>query len=329
MKRLFAAIAFVASLTHQARADGIAPLLLVVNKQESTVAFVDTTTFQTLARVPVGRHPHEIAVAPDGGTAYVANYGAGDSVSVIDVARRREARRIVLGAYRDPHGIAVGDDGRLYVTCEESRAVVVIDPDAGRVLRAVTTDQDTTHMLALAPRAPKLFTANLGGATATAIDLRAGKVLAQVPTGAGCEGIDVTPDGREVWTTNKAADTVTVIDAATDRVVATLPCGRRPIRVKFTPDGRRALVACARSDAVAVFDVARRAETHRIATGAAPIGMVIDPGGARAYAANSDADAISVLDLTALKEVARIPTGRDPDGLALVRTAPARPAKPD
>lgn len=324
MKRFILFIVFLTSSTEATYADGLAPLLLVVNKQENTVAFVDTTTLKTIARAQTGHHPHEIAIAPDGKTAFVANYGAGDSVSVIDVPKREEVRKIALGSYRDPHGIQVGPDGRLYVTCEESRAVVVLDPSTGKVLQAVTTGQDTTHMLALVPGGKKLYTANLGSASATAIDLKAGKAVAQIPTGDGCEGVDVTPDGREVWTTNKAADTITVIDTAADKVLATLPCGRRPIRVKFTPDGRRALVACARSDAVAVFDVSRRVETHRIPTGAAPIGIVIDPSGSRAYVANTDANAISVIDLDSLKVVGTIPTGREPDGMALVTAPPSK-----
>ncbi|MDR3634701.1 MAG: beta-propeller fold lactonase family protein [Isosphaeraceae bacterium] len=328
MKRVLLSIAFVSSLLHHTYAGELAPLLLVVNKNENTVAFVDAPTLKTIGLARTGHHPHEIAVAPDGGTAFIANYGAGDSLSVIDIPKREEVRRIALGAYRDPHGIQVGQDGRLYVTCEASRAVVVLDPSTGKVLLSIATGQDTTHMLVLTPGGTKLYTANLGSASATAIDLKAGKVVAQVPTGAGCEGIDVTPDGREVWTTNKAADTITVIDVATDRVLATLPCSRRPIRVKFTPDGHRALIACARSDAVAVFDVAQRVETRRIATGAAPIGMVIDPLGSRAYVANTDANEISVIDLNTLKVVGTIPTGREPDGLALVGTAlPKRPKR--
>ncbi len=318
MNRLIATIALLGLLESTLQAQELAPLLLVVNKQDNNVSFVDTTTLQTITKTETGHHPHEIAVAPDGRTAFVANYGAGDSISVIDLATRKEARRIPLGSYRDPHGIQVGHDGKLFVTCEASQAVVVLEPENGTVLKSIATGQDTTHMLSLLPGGERLYTANLGSATASAIDVKAGKVVAQVPTGAGCEGIDVSPDGTQVWTTNKEAGTVTIIDTTSNRVAATLTCGVRPIRVKFTPDGRRALVSCVRSDAVAIFDVASRRETHRIRTAAGPIGLVIDPSGHRAYVANTDANQVSVLDLDTLTITATIPTGREPDGLALV-----------
>jgi YVTN family beta-propeller protein len=106
-----------------------ASLLLIGNKSDDTLSFIDPETLQVLGTVPTGRGPHEVAAARDGRVAYVANYeGPGDSLSVIDVAERRELRRISLDPYRGPHGMAVTRDGRsLYVTCERSQVVVEID----------------------------------------------------------------------------------------------------------------------------------------------------------------------------------------------------------
>jgi YVTN family beta-propeller protein len=168
----------------------------------------------------------------------------------------------------------------------------------------------------------------------TVLDLRASKKLKDVETGAGAEGIDITPDGKEVWVTNRAANTVSVVDAATLKLVATLASKDFPIRCKITPDGTHALVSNARSGDVAVFDVKSRKETTRIkmeldpvsetdkrlfgdqfGASPVPIGILIHPNGSHAYIANSNADMVTVIDLKSWRVVNRIKTGKEPDGL--------------
>ncbi len=315
--RLIAACLVLGMLACEAHAEG--PLLLVANKAEDTVSFIDVETGKTLGHATTGHHPHELAVTSDGKTAFVANYGAGDSLSVIDVSARAERRRLPLAPYRDPHGIQVSPDGRrVFVTCEESRAVVEIDVAGEKILRAVSTDQDVTHMLVVSHDGSRLYTANLRSGSATAIDLIKGTAVAQIKTGEGCEGIDVSPDGREVWTANKEADTVTVISTATNQATATLECPGRPIRLKFTPDGKRVLISCARTGDVAVLEASTRREIERIKTGGAPIGLVVEPSGRRAYVANTEANQVSIIDLAKLKIQGTLPTGREPDGMALM-----------
>ena len=223
---------------------------------------------------------------------------------------------------RDPHGIQLSQDGtKLYVTAEAEEAVLEVDVATEQVVRRFETGQEVSHMLALAPDGRRLYTANIRSGTATVIDLDQGKVVAQIATGPGCEGIDITPDGRTVWTANKYANTVSVIDTKTLKVVERLTRRGRPIRVKFTPDGRTALVACAQPDSltghVIVFDVATRREVGWLSSGPV-IGITIDPAGHTAYAARPDSFSVLVIDLDnrAVVDTA-ITAGFNPDGLAI------------
>lgn len=295
-------------------------LLLIGNKSDDTLSFVDTATLKTLATTTTGRGPHEVTVTPDGKWAFVANYeGPGDSISLVDVAARKELRKIPLGEHRGPHGIQTSRDGKLvYATCERTQSVIELEVSTEKIRRAFNTDQNVTHMLVLTPDGKKLYTANIGSGTSTVIDLTAGKVVAQIPTGAGCEGIDVTPDGTQVWTTNREADTVSVIETATDKVVATLPARGFPIRVKITPDGKRALVSCAQANELAVYDVPARKEIKRIPVGAVPVGILIEPDGDQAWVACTAANTVARFDLKTLESVGQVQAGRQPDGLALV-----------
>ncbi len=293
-------------------------ILLIGNKSDDTLTFVDAETLEVLGQTTTGRGPHELVVTPDGKWAYVANYeGPGDSLSLIDVASREEVKKIPLKPYFGPHGIAVSKDGsKVYATCERTQCVIELDTKKQEVGRAFETSQKGTHMLVLTPDEKKIFTANMGSGTVSVIDLEKGESVATIKTGAECEGIDITPDGKEVWASNRAEDTISIIDASSHEVVATVPCEGFPIRVKITPKGDLALVSCARRNELAVFDVAERKLIKRMPTGTTPVGILIEPEGKRAFVANTRSHKVIVLDLQTLEIAGSISAGNTPDGLA-------------
>lgn len=326
--------------------------LIVLDKSDATARLIEPTSGETRATLPTGEGPHEVAVSPDGRTAVVCDYGAqrpGNTLTVLDLSAPAVVRTIDLGEHRRPHGIEYQADGRhVVVTVEQSRAVLRVAVDEARVVDVLPTEADASHMVALAPDGARAYVANIASGSVTAIDLASGAILAQVPTGAGAEGIAVTPDGKQVWVSNRAADSLSVIDAEWLEVEASLPCGRFPIRVEITPDGKHALVSNANSGDVAVFDVAKREEIARIpmelsavegaderlfgdrfGTSPVPVGILVEPGGRRAYVANTNADLVTVLDLARWKVAGRIATGREPDGMAWSPLAPPAASPPD
>ena len=310
-----------------ARAD----MLIVLNKSDHEAVLVDPATLEVLGKLPTGHGPHEAAVSPDGKTAWVCNYGAvgvfrgeserkfqaGNTLTVLDLAKRKVVKTIDLGDFKQPHGIAFSRDGKkVWLTCEGAGAVIEVDAASGKVGKSWKTGQEVSHMLVATPDEKKLYIANIRSGTATVIDRASGGVKT-IPTGAGAEGIDVRPDGLEVWVTNRAANTVSVIDVAKDTVVANLPSGGNfPIRVKFTPDGREAWVSNAQSNAVAIFDARTREKVGEIAVGAVPIGIQMSPDGRRAFVANTNDDQVTALDVTERKVAGVIKTGNEPDGMA-------------
>jgi YVTN family beta-propeller protein len=321
-----------------------AATLVVLNKSEATASLIDLESGRVAATVPTGQAPHEVAVSPDGRLALATNYGTreapGSTLTLIDVPDAKVVRTIDLGFHKRPHGVRWLDDRKALVTAEASKALLVVDTEEAKVLQAIPTTQETSHMVAIS--GGRAFVANIGSGTVTAIDLEAGKATRQITTGRGAEGIDVTPDGKQVWVTNREADTVSVIDASSLAVLASLPSASFPIRAKVTPDGKYVLVSNAKSGDVAVFAVADRKEVRRIALkvpmrktegrlmpfgdSSVPIGIVVEPGGARAYVAHANADEISIVDLAKWEVTGSLRAGQEPDGMALSprSVAPAR-----
>jgi YVTN family beta-propeller protein len=298
------------------------PALLVLNKSENTLAIIDPATLKVLARVPTGEAPHEITTSADGRFAFVCNYGTGDrpgnTISVIDIAARKEVKRVDLGALLRPHGITESN-GKIYFTIEGSRAVARYDPVAGRVDWTTGTGQNGTHMVVASRGSAKIYTANIGSDTVSAIELGknpGASRITHVAVGKGPEGIDLSPDDRELWVAHRGDGGLSIIDTATDKVKETIKVGGSPIRVKFTPDGKRVLVSDAQGGAVVVFDAPTRKELKRIQVGAVPVGILMQPDGRRAFVASTQANKVSVINLDDLAMAGTIEPGKEPDGMA-------------
>lgn len=340
MKAYIAAMLFVLFLSAMIPGSALADsgTLLVLNKSDNTVTLIDLKSQNEVATIPTGVGPHEVAVSPNGRIAVIADYGAqtpGNTLTVIDIPNRKQLRTISLGDYRRPHGITWLQGSEVAVTVEANRALITVDVNSGTILRNIETEQNVSHMVAVANKLGRAFVANIGSGSVTIIDLKNNKRIANIATGAGAEGIDISPNEREVWVSNRAANTVTVIDARSLKILATLESKDFPIRVKFVPGGRHVLVSNARSGDVAVFDARTRKEIKRVSMevkaaeasetskrlfgsfgqSPVPVGILVAPGLKHAFVANTNADIVTTIDLKTWAIVDRLTTGREPDGL--------------
>ncbi len=317
MKHIVAALLFA---TFAAKAD----TLLVLNKRDATLAFVDPVTLKVLGKVPTGEAPHEVAASEDGKTAVVCNYGTGPNpgttLTVVDVAARKETRRLTLPGLLRPHGIqAVGS--RFYFTAEGSRAIARYDAAADRIDWISGTGQDVTHMLLVMPGEKKIYTANIGSNTVSVLDLSGAPrqiALKHIAVVKGPEGIDLAPGGGALWVAGRTAEGgIAVIDPKSDSVVKMIATTTKTAnRVKFTRDGSRVLVSDVPSAEVLVFDPATGEIVKRITTAAGPEGILMAPDGKRAFVACAAAGKVQVIELAAWAVAGEVETGNEPDGMA-------------
>lgn len=318
--------------------DSLAAVLLVANKTDSTVTLLALPAGTVEATLPTGSGPHEVSVSPDGKLAAVSDYGRnepGSTVTILDLETRKVARTISLGEHRRPHGLAWLPGGRLLVTAEGSKNLLLLDPIEGKLVGAIATGQEVSHMVVATEDGRRAFVANIGSGSVTVFDLVEGRKLADIPTGAGAEGIALSPDGNEVWVGNRAQDTLSVIHAKRLERLAEIPCPGFPIRLAFTPSGDRVLVSCAKSGEIAAFDRASRREMarqrlelppaddgasrlfgDRFGNSPVPVGLVVSPEGDRAWVAATQADAIVEFDPATLRILRLLRAGREPDGMA-------------
>jgi YVTN family beta-propeller protein len=300
------------------------PALLILNKDDDTLAIVDPATNRTVGTAPTGHAPHEVAT--DGRFAYVTNYGPfqpdepGTSLSIIDLASRKETR-VDVSPLRRPHGIEVAG-GKVYFTAELSKAIARLDPETRKLDWLLGVGQNRTHMLVLAKGEGTIFTANIQSGSISVIEHSSGPeewAETVVPVGKGPEGCDLSPDGKEFWAASSADGTVSVIDVATKKVVQTFDVGtKRSNRLKLTPDGKLALVSDLAAGDLVVIDAQARKVTKRLHLGRGAAGVLVVPDGSRAYVALTADAKVAIVDLKTLTVMGEIATGRGPDGMAWV-----------
>lgn len=301
--------------------------LAIVNKTDSTLTVWDIDAGKSLATIPTGKGPHEVSVSKDGAWAYVSDYqGTGKenrshSITVIDLKKLAVNATIELLPNKQPHGSALTADGKtLWVTTEASTSILKVDT-AGKKIAATVPVGGEAHMVVLAEQRGRGYAACLDKGDIVVLDLAAAKVVTRVATGAGAEGIDVTPDGKFVLVTNGEVNTVSVVDAETNTVLKSVPVGTKPLRVKVAPDGKRALVTNMRSNDLYELDASTWEVIRTLKVGKEPIGIQYAADGKTAWIANTASDVISVVDLATWEVKGTITAGKEPDGMALIRPA--------
>ncbi len=317
----FAAMLLAANIG--ATAQTASPIMVVLNKTDNDAVFVDPVAMKVLGKVPVGTGPHEVVFSEDGRLAFAANYGAqtpGNTLSVLDVATRKELRRVDLGPLMRPHGIQM-IGGKLYFTAETNRAIARYDPATNKVDWIMGTGQNGSHMIAGRRDQLRFYTANIGSNSVTAFALQsvppANSQITQIAVGRQPEAIDMSPDGKEVWVGLNQDGGIDVIDTATNKVVRRVDLGGRPYRVRFTPDGKYVVNPTWPSNELIIVDAATKEIVKRIKMESVPFGIVFTRDGKYAFVTALKPDLVYKVNLETGTIEGSVATGNTPDGIAL------------
>ena len=248
--------------------------LVVANKSGDSVSFIDLDSGREAARVAVGRAPHELAVSPDGRTVLVGEYGPEDAhgrtVAILDLASASVVGRIDVGPDSRPHSIAFLPGGsRAVVTLQNQDTLAVLDLASRTVVRTIPTGGRESHMVRLSPNARRAYvTSRLEEGTLSIIDLEGDSKTRVLETGAGAEGLAVTPDGREVWVLDREAGTISIVDTHRAVVVERISSRMQSNRIAISGAGEAVVTNGTSGEAlvqfVNVFDVASRAKRKEL-----------------------------------------------------------------
>lgn len=280
---------------------------------------LDARTHEVIGIAPAEQYPTTIALTPDGEFAFVANsdfFGDRPRVNPVTIVHTPTMATIVqLPACDMPHGVKSNRAGStIYISCMHSDELLALDVASLTITQRwrlgaghadASHDAHAGHAMPAAP-ATTSGGPNLAGACAATFvslspddrlayvacnasgtmqvwDVRTGRLVGEVATGAGAYNVEPSPDGRLVIVTNKKDRSISVIDAATIKVLARIPTTKPVVHgIAYAPDGQYAYIT-------------------QESVGA-------DPG------------AVDVIDLSTLRVVASVPLPAQPTGITILRT---------
>jgi DNA-binding beta-propeller fold protein YncE len=295
--------------------------LILLDKLGARVRFFTPDTYKEISNIDVGVKPHEIAISPDRTTAYVSVYGdgiygnnphPGHTIAIIDLASRQMTGTIDISPYIAPHGMAIDSHGTLYVTCDLSRKLLIVDPRKKAIVAAIDTD-GTGHFLAVLPNARKAYVANKNDRPfVTVIDLHTRSIVKRIPAPNGTQGIAASPDGKRVLFVDFKEPKLYVVDTSQDEVVDTVTLQGVPdeFRVRFSPDGREVLTTAWNQPQANLLSASNLEGPQTVLTvGKVPMGVAFAADGRTALVCNHGEGTISVVDLKEKKVVSKFDAG--------------------
>jgi YVTN family beta-propeller protein len=259
--------------------------MIAVDKMGAKVLFLNPATYETEVVIDgFTRTVHELLVMPETGRAYVPIFGDGihgrnpnpqHHLCVFDLHKRALVETIDLHPYIAPHTLKLGPDGLIYITCENSAKVVVIDPNSNKIVTAIESGSTNGHRLIIAPDGTRLYTENEEDATVSVIDLPTRKLLGKINTPRALAGIAISPDSRTVVAVDDVQPTLFLIDTAAGQVREEIVLKDVPKAAqiaRYAPDYGLLAVTSLNSDTVSLIDPSFREQTA-IKVGSQPMDM--------------------------------------------------------
>lgn len=177
--------------------------VFVLNSLDASVSVIDPVTWTERQRIPTGKEPHHLYLAPDEKTLIVAN-ARSDSLTFIDPVTA-QVQRTVTGIV-DPYHLRFSPDMKWFVTAAN---------------RLDHVDVYRWH----------------GAQVAQPLEL-----VKRIPSGKTPSHLWIDDQSRYAFVSLQDSDELMAIDLSTQAIVWKVPIGKTPADVYLTPDQRHLMV---------------------------------------------------------------------------------------
>ncbi|MBI1930733.1 beta-propeller fold lactonase family protein [Candidatus Poribacteria bacterium] len=250
----------------------------------------------------------------------------------VTVAKAEEIKTVPLysgrvGSFASPTRIAVNPKlKRIYVTCQDSDNIAVIDGVSNSITGAVSVGRSPLG-IAVDPDAGRIYISNQGDDTVSVIGEQNLTIIATVKVGGSPGEIAVDSKGNRVYVVNGEDNSVSVVDGSNFTVVTTVKVGKDPRGIAVNTDANEIYVANNVNDTISVIkgqdysvvsiDNVAVLKNVSISGNNKPNGIGFDPNAKLLYVANAGTNTVNVIDTKTFKIVATTPVGNQPQRIAI------------
>src|SRR5579864_4002932 len=163
------------------------------------------------------------------------------AVTLLAIAAKpasNQSGALVKEHYLSPIEMTFSPDGHvLYVVCQDSDEVRVVDPDSAQVVGSIHVGH-IPRGIALSPDGRRLYVTNAWVDTVSVIDTASHDVVQTLATGFEPAGVVIDKSGATLYVANRLSGDVSVIDLATGQEIKRLLAGRGASYLTLSPDGK-------------------------------------------------------------------------------------------
>ena len=301
-------------------------VLVVLDTTGASASFLDPDTLTKITQVRLGPGPVEIALSPDGLTAYVALYGGGDpsptpghQVAAIDMKTRKLTRLIDVKPHQTPWGIAIEPGGLLWVTCEQEGSLLVLDPKRKEpIVDRVPLGVKGSHRILLSPDGTKLYATSRELSVISVVDVVSRQLLREIRLSAPVDGITLSADGKKLYACPPDRRAIFMVDAENGRVTRELPLDEPPGECRLTPDGRTLLMTHREAGTVEAMDTETFRRRGVVRVGKLPAAIATSADGKLAYVTNAGSGSITQFEVESLRILRTVAVAKRPGGIVFV-----------
>ncbi|WP_409183533.1 YncE family protein [Amycolatopsis sp. VS8301801F10] len=191
--------------------------------------------------------------------------------------------------------------GLVYVADQASGAVLVLDPDAGRVVSALAVGGEPSDV---AVDTDRIYVANPPGGTVLAFDSQTHRLLSVVSAGAGASALASDPQANLVYAVSGETGTFAVLDSISLTLRDLLPAPKPGLAgIALDRGRRRAYCTSPTTNSVEICDLDSGTFTASVPVGAAPTGIGVHERSGLVFVANSAIHHLSIVDGSARAQV--------------------------
>jgi YVTN family beta-propeller protein len=258
-------------------------LVTIEGRKPGELVWIDPQTDRITRRMDVGPAPNQLAVTPDGKTAFVpCEDGYWD---VVDVGKAKVQKRIYTGGR--PHNTLRSPDGKhMYLAPMGSPKKVFIVDVAKQEIVGEIPFSNVVRPIALDAEEKRLYAEVDGLVGIEVADIAQHKMIHRVQADLPNEqrkvasrshGLGIRPDQKEIWECDVEHHDVHIYDITGDtpKQIATVPIGSRIYWLTFSPNGKTCYVSARGANAVSVVDTATKKVTARIPAGKEPKRLIV------------------------------------------------------
>ncbi len=301
--------------------------IFVLNSQDADVSVIDPAAYSLVKRLPTGKEPHHLYLAPDEKTLIVANAGS-NSLTFLN-PQTAAVLRTVTGIV-DPYHLRFSPDMKWFVTAANRLNHVDLylwqgaqAPEPLKLVKRISAPKTPSH-LNIDSKSSVVYVSVQDSDELLAIDLATQAVRWKIAVGKMPADLYLTADDRTLLLGLTGDRVVEAYDVsgATPKLIKRIATGNGAHAFRAKGDRRHVFVSNRVANSISLIDTQTLSVVNELPGPGGPDCMEVLADGRTLLVSSRWARKLSFIDIESRKVVRQVDVGRSPHGVWTLDHAP-------